>query len=198
MAYSQFTLSKATTQFKLQIDDSQDLFSGAEAVPISDFLAQILERYVPLALAINTEKARSEMIIAPILLELRELAKPDVSLFSGVTFNVDRKQGLTGPCDFIICRSPTQLFITAPVLAIAEAKNENINRGMGQCVAEMVAAKLFNEREGNTVPTIFGAVTTGDHWKFLKLEEQIVYIDIKEYYLVNTDKILGILLSMIQ
>ena len=198
MAYSQFTLSKAKDQFQLQIDETQDLFSTVKGIQISDLLATILERYVPLALAIHTEKARSEMIITPILVEFRQLAKPPISLFSGVTFNVDKEKGLAGPVDFIISSSPNQLFITAPVIAIAEAKNENIIRGMGQCVAEMYAAKLFNEREGNSIPTIYGAVTTGDHWKFLKLEDGTVYIDVKEYYLVNVDKILAILLSMIQ
>lgn len=82
--------------------------------------------------------------------------------------------------------------------SIVEAKNENIIRGLGQCVAEMYAAKLFNERGENGVSTIYGAVTTGAHWKFLKLEDQTVYVDLKEYYLVNVGKILGILLSMIQ
>ena len=131
MAYSRFTLNEARTQFQLEFNTTQNLFPSVAKVKIGDFLAQTLERNVPLAPAINTEKARSEMIIAPILVEFRELADPPISLFSGVTFNVDRKQGLTGPCDFIICRSPDQLFITAPVIAIAEAKNENINRGMG-------------------------------------------------------------------
>ena len=69
--------------------------------------------------------------------------------FSGYPFNVDKEKGLAGACDFIISRSPEQLFIKAPVITIVEAKNENIIRGLGQCVAEMYAAKLFNERGGN-------------------------------------------------
>jgi hypothetical protein len=77
-----------------------------------------------LALAINTEKSRSEMIAAPILLEFRDLAVPSISLFSGRPFNVDKEKGLTGVCDFIISRSPEQLFIKAPVIVVAEAKNE--------------------------------------------------------------------------
>ncbi len=199
MAYNKFTLSKAEKQFQLRIDETQDLFSTvAVEVEISDFLRTYLNKYVPLALAINTEKARSEMIIAPILLEFRDLAHPPISLFSGRPFNVDKEKGLTGTCDFIISRSPEQLFIKVPVITIVEAKNENINRGIGQCVAEMVAARLFNERGENGISTIYGAVTTGDHWKFLKLADGTVYVDLKEYYLVSVGKILGILLSMIQ
>jgi hypothetical protein len=88
MAYNKFTLSKAEKQFQLRIDETQDLFSTVAAeVEISDSLQTYLNKYVPLALAINTEKARSEMIIAPILLEFRDLAPPPISLFSGRPFN---------------------------------------------------------------------------------------------------------------
>ena len=198
MAYNQFTLSKAEKAFQLRIDETQDLFSTVAEVKTSDFLSTCLDRYVPLALAINTEKSRSEMIITPILLEFRDLAEPPISLFSGRPFNVDKEKGLMGACDFIISRSPEQLFIKAPVIMIVEAKNENIIRGIGQCVAEMYAARLFNEWGENDITTIYGAVTTGDHWKFLKLADGTVYVDLKEYYISNTGKILGILLNMMQ
>mgnify|MGYP001576666296 CR=1 FL=1 len=198
MPYNRFTLSQAKERLQLQTDETKDLFSSVEGVKISDFLAQFLEGNVPLAFAIGTEKAKSEMIIAPILLEFRKLADPPISLFSGIPFNVDKEKGLCGTCDFIISRSPEQLFITAPVITIVEAKNDNIKSGLGQCVAEMYAAKLFNERGENGISTIYGAVTTGSLWRFLKLENQTVYVDLEEYHLVNVGKILGILLRMIQ
>ena len=40
------------------------------------------------------------MIIAPILVELKRLLKDQVSLFSGIEFNVDPEHELTGFCDF--------------------------------------------------------------------------------------------------
>ena len=198
MPYNRFTLSQAKKIFQLQTDEKTDLFSTVEEVKISDWLAATLKKGVPLALAINTEKAKSEMIIAPILIEFQNLAEPPVSLFSGIPFNVDREKGLTGRCDFIVSRSTEQYFITAPVITIVEAKNDNLKSGIGQCVAEMFGAKLFNEREDNDISTIYGAVTTGSSWNFLKLVGETVYIDVKEYYLVNVGKILGILLSMVQ
>jgi hypothetical protein len=77
---------------------------------------------------------------------------------------------------------------------IVEAKNENIKGGLGQCVAEMIAAQLFNEREGNAIDTIYGAVTTGEIWKFLKLVGAVASIDLSDYYIVrDVPKILGIL-----
>lgn len=198
MAYAQFTLDKVRKMFQLRINDRTDLFSVVEEVKISDFLAQLLDENVPLALAIGTEKARSELIVAPLLVEIRKLLNHQISLFSGIEFNVDPEKGLNGDCDFIMSRSPEQLWIVAPVIAIVEAKKDDIKSGFGQCVAEMVAARLFNEQEGNDISTIYGAVTTGNLWKFLKLENQTVYVDLEEYHLVTVGKILGILLSMIQ
>jgi hypothetical protein len=199
MVYRDFTLSKVKKAFNLQIDEQLDLFASIQAIPISDYLAFTLKENVPLAIAINTEKARSEMIISPILLEARRQANYQISLFSGAEFNVDSAQGLVGFCDFMISRSKEQLTINAPVMAIVEAKNENIKAGLGQCVAEMVAVQLFNQQEGNPTQTIYGSVTTGEIWKFLKLTDSVVSIDLSDYYMLrDVEQVLGILHHAVQ
>ena len=138
------------------------------------------------------------MIITPILLEVRRRANYPISLFSGIDFNVDVEKGLNGYCDFIISRSKEQLTINVPVVVIIEAKNENIKGGLGQCAAAMLAAQLFNQQEGNEIRKIYGAVTTGDIWKFLKLDENDIFIDLSNYYIKEIDKILGILSQSVQ
>ena len=171
---------------------------SVEPIEISEKLTSTLEETTELALAINTEKARSEMIITPILLELRPKANYQISLFSGTDFNVDVEKGLNSYCDFVISRAREQLTINAPVVIIVEAKNENIKGGLGQCAAGMLAAQLFNEQEGNGIKTVYGAVTTGDIWKFLKLEGTDIFIDLNNYYIKELNKILGILCQGIQ
>jgi hypothetical protein len=198
MAYSDFTLAKVTKQFGLKVTDNFRMYSGISEVLPSDFLTQTIEQNIPLAIASNTEKARSEMIIAPILIELRKQLKNQISFFSGIDFSVDNEQGLNGNCDFIISRSPELLILNAPVTIIVEAKKENINGGLGQCVAEMLGARIFNEREGNQISTIYGTVTTGTNWRFLQLDGDVVNIDLDEYYLSNINKILGILNNSIR
>ncbi|MBN4006205.1 hypothetical protein [Nostoc sp. LPT] len=198
MVYSDFTLSKFKKNFNIRIDEEADLFANVEPREISDTLSTSLEETTELALAINTEKARSEMIITPILLEVRRKANYQISLFSGSDFNVDAEKGLNGYCDFVISRSKEQLTINAPVMIIVEAKNENIKGGLGQCAAAMLAAQLFNQQEGNEIKTIYGAVTTGDIWKFLKLEGTDVFIDLNNYYIKEINKILGILYQGVQ
>jgi hypothetical protein len=198
MSYSKFTLRKAKEEFQLALIEDRDLFSKIESHSISEDLTKILQENLPLALAINTEKARSELLISPILVELRKIFERKISLFSGVDFNVDETRDLNGFCDFLISKSSEQLFITAPVVAIVEAKNEDIIGGMGQCIAEMIAAKLFNEKENIAIAWIYGAVTTGSIWKFLKLKQQEVFIDNREYHIENVSKIMGILHAMIK
>ncbi|NER37521.1 MAG: hypothetical protein F6J93_26760 [Oscillatoria sp. SIO1A7] len=197
MAYSDFTLARLKNKFNLLVEEQRDLFAGVEPIPPSDFLARTLAETVELALAINTEKARSELIIAPLLLEVRRRGNGGISLFSGTDFNIAPEQGLNGFCDFILSGSKEQLTINAPVAIVLEAKNEDIKGGLGQCGAAMLAAQLFNQQEGNEAKTIYGAVTTGDIWKFLKLAGDRLFIDLSNFYIKDVDKILGCLLEAI-
>jgi hypothetical protein len=194
MAYSDFDLKKVQKDFGLQIDEQLDLFADVVLVPPSATLANALAETAQLAIAINTEKARSEILITPVLLEIWRQAQSQISLFSGTEFAVDEARGLTGYCDYILSRSKAQLTINVPVVMIVEAKNENIKGGLGQCVAAMVAAQIFNAREGNAIDAIYGAVTTGEIWRFLYLVGSVAAIDLSDYYLMrDVDKILGIL-----
>lgn len=197
MAYSDFSLAKVSKTFDFKVLDRLNMFSDIPELESSSFLEETLLYTVPLAISSNTEKARSEMIIAPILIELRKQLNSEISFFSGIDFTIDAEKGLNGNCDFLISRSPELLIVTAPVVIIVEAKKENINGGLGQCVAEMLAARIFNEREGNQISTIYGAVTSGTNWRFLKLKDQVIEIDLTEYYLRDVNKILGILASVI-
>ena len=131
MSYSDFTLKKVKMAFQLRTIEDQDLFSHVESLEVSRRLTDILEENVPLALSINTEKARSEFIIANVMVEIRRIFEHKVSIFSGIELNIDKHKDLSGFCDFVISASPEQFFLSAPVVTIVEAKNENINRGMG-------------------------------------------------------------------
>lgn len=197
MAYSDFTLERVEKAFGLTISDNVNLFADIPELESSDWLKETLGYNVPIALGSNTEKARSELIIAPILVELRKQLNSQIALFSGIDFTVDPDKGLNGSCDFIISQSAQLLILRAPAIMLVEAKKENINAGLGQCIAEMLAAQIFNQKQGEEVTSIYGVVTTGEIWKFLKLTEQLVQIDLAEYFLNNVNKILGILASAI-
>ena len=197
MAYSSFTLNEVIETFELDIVDSEDFFAEVEPVAPSAHLTTALERKVQLAKAINTEKARSEMIVTEVLVELREQLDRRISLFSGIDFSVDANDGLIGVCDFLVSLSPVQHLLQAPVIALVAAKRDDFLSGLGQCVAEMIAAQRFNAKRGNDIPAVYGASTTGLDWQFLKLTEKRLGIDAASYAIRECDKILGILVSMV-
>jgi hypothetical protein len=198
MAYSNFSLGDLIKQFGLTLKDKNDLFANIPEVEYSEYLNFTLNYNLRIAREINTEKSRSEMIIAPVLLELRRMLDDKISLFSGKEFNVDLEKGLNGACDFLISLSESQILIMAPVIAIVEAKKEDLIGGLGQCAAEMYAAQLFNQKEGNQIQTIYGVMTSGTVWRFLKLEGNALDVDVAEYYIKDVGKILGILSSLLQ
>ncbi|MEG3842100.1 hypothetical protein [Microcoleus sp. herbarium14] len=198
MAYSDFTLRKVKQSFGLTAVEGGRFLPEVEPIAPSAILAGLLEDTVPWAIAVGTEKAKSELIIAPALLEVKRLLNRQISVFSGTDFTVDIAAGLNGVCDFLISRSPEQFEIEAPAVMLVEAKRDNINSGLGQCIAEMVAAQRFNEINNNSIPIIYGSVTTGTAWRFMKLEGQIVTIDVSDYPFPPVETILSMLVWMVR
>ncbi|MYK17468.1 hypothetical protein F4055_04760 [Candidatus Poribacteria bacterium] len=197
MAYSNWTLETVKKAFDLEEVNAAGIFADAEPVAPSTHLITTLERNVPLAFAMGTEKAKSELIVSAVLVELWEHFNRSISFFSGVDFNVDAESGLTGVCDFVVSLSPSQFHLESPIILLVEAKRDNLTAGLGQCVAEMVAAQRFNAEQGNEVPCVYGTTTSGIDWVFLKLEGKKLQLDMAAYQIAQCDKILGVLASMV-
>jgi hypothetical protein len=196
MAYNNFTLESVTEQFELRLIDDSFCASFPNAEPKPEFLL-IFDRWFPLAQAARTEKAKSELLVSPILIEAKDLVQQQVQLFSGEEFNVDQQRGLNGFCDFLISQSDNPFTIDAPVLMLVEAKRGEIENGLGQCVAEMIAAQTYNRNKNRNISTVYGSVTSGTLWQFLKLEGLEVTIDRNTYFVSPVQKILGILKSIL-
>ena len=158
---------------------------------------EYLQESASFAAGQGSEKVRSELIIAPLLFELRILLDRQIGLFSGVDFSIDVESGLNGVCDFLLTRSTDELVIEAPAIILIEAKKGELSGGWGQCAAEMIAAQKFNQANGQEIPTIYGSVTTGTQWQFLKLSGKDLTIDTTEYSLAPIERILGILKWMV-
>ena len=197
MEFGNFTLESALNDFGLSMTTTRSLFAHVPAIDIGPSVGHMLETMGQLALTVNTEKARSEWLIAPVLGEVWVRADHTICLLSGVDFTVDKEAGLTGVVDFLFGRGPQVSFITGPVLAVVEGKNESIPGGQGQCVAEMVAAQRFNRKAENGIETVFGAVTTGNNWRFHRLHGTELAIDTREYLISEADQILGILMHIV-
>ena len=197
MAFSNFTLASAATDFGLTLT-GQSLFAGVPPVDSGEGVRHTLSTFGQLALGINTEKARSEWLIAPIFGELWYRGRNEIYVLSGVDFTVDKDAGLSGVVDFMVGRGPQLSFVFAsPILAVVEAKNESIPNGQGQCAAEMVAAQRFNRNAKTDIEAVYGVVTTGTTWKFHRLTGTTLAIDTREYLISEVDQILGILMHVV-
>ena len=192
MSFRDFSFPKVEQDLGLHLRDA-DLFPAAPECPVRDAIAEVVREGAQLALANSTEKAKSEFIIAPVLLELRHLAGGKIALFSGVEWEVDPSRGLAGYCDFIMTRGGSEHVLRAPFLPIVEARNDLIRTGLGPCIAAMVAARISNERTHERSGPVFGVVTTGAAWKFLRLEGDDVALDRDEHFIDNLPRVMGIL-----
>jgi hypothetical protein len=188
MSYSDFTLEAVERQCGVTTQEAV-LFPDLPVASIPDWLPGWLARGTRLALI--SEKARSEFIVVPILLAARELSGDQFAIFSGQRLDVDPDKGLVGECDFILAIGPAVPPLHAPVMTVVEAKKNDIEVGLGQCIAQMVAARQFNEAAGRTTSPVYGCVTTGETWQFLRLVGQAALLNRDRYYLDNVGGILG-------
>jgi hypothetical protein len=193
MAYRKFTLNHFSKKFGIQPKE-QPLFELKEItlIPPSPHLLTELEQSKRIPYL--TEKAKSELFVTPILKFLTVYNNFQFSYFSGYTLIADRKAGLNGECDFIFSTATNTKEMTAPIFNLVEAKNDNIENGLGQCAAQMLGARLFNQKnDGDKIEIIYGCVTNSFEWVFLKLENNTLFIDTERYYLGNIEQLLGIL-----
>jgi hypothetical protein len=191
MAYSDFTFAKLKKRFKIT-QESVYLFQDVvleNITPSTRLLEDIKEaEQMPML----TEKAKSEYIIAPFVKDLKR-RYPYLSIFSGYTLNIDVENELNGAPDFLISKRPKIVEIEAPVFCIMETKNKTVEEGYAQCAAEMYAASLFNQQMEEPLTTIYGAVTNGFDWVFLKYKDNCIQIDMNRYYLGNLPQLLGVM-----
>ncbi len=198
MPYSKFTIAKLEKELSVKI--TRDDFFKNKKVNQTDWLKQALK--LSQSLSLNSEKAKSEFLITPILIDIRNINKNSFDIFSGENLDVDIDRDLNGECDFILTKSQSALTIHSPIFGLVEAKKADItSNSIAQCIAQMIGAYIFNEQEENSIKTIFGCVTTGEIWQFMKLEylneKYIITIENRKYYIDNTDSILGVLQQVI-
>lgn len=189
MAYSDFTLLELKEEFGLT-DTVDSLFAELPPVEPSEVLTAQLKRAIKLPL--RNEKAKSELIVSPILLELIDRNGDFFTFYSGENLPADRSRGLVGECDFMISRNTGSFAINMPILAVIEAKRDNLEAGVDQCAAQLYGASLINQGLGYPVPVYYGCVTNAREWLFLKFQHTQYSIDNRRYQLDRLPELLGV------
>ncbi len=195
-----FYFTQVKRDFHLHIETSPlPLFDNEEILEPSEWLKKALSMASNYSL--YSEKARSELLVMPTLLEMAE--KMHFSIFSGFNLDVSPEQGLNGECDFILSKKNNKYVLETPIFGLVEAKKRNaarqdIDLAIPQCIAQMIGAKMFNENEQTGIKTIYGCVTTGEEWLFMKLENDVVLIDKEKYFIKDINLILGVLQQIVE
>jgi hypothetical protein len=195
MAYTDFTLEAVEAAFGLTAQPVS-LFPGLALAPAPDWLTDLLERGHRGA-ALVSEKARSEFLVVPVLLAVQGMVPAPLTIFSGQRLDPDPGRGLSGECDYILARTPPVPRLKAPLVTVLEAKRADIELGLGQCVAQMVGLRAFNERAGEQDRPVYGCVTTGEVWQFLRLTGAEVGIDTERRFIDNVGGILAVLKAVL-
>jgi type I site-specific restriction endonuclease len=193
-SYSDFTLEHLKKMFGIE-NRYKALELTSLPFDVPSWLPEILKATKGLPNA--NEKAKSEFFITPVMTAFYQQNAEKFQYFSGYTFDVDKENALRGRCDYLLSKSPSA-FIDTPVFAIFEAKDDNLENWYGQCGAEMYASQLYNEQNNNPLPFIFGAVTNGLNWQFMKLEGRQILIDTEYYSLQNLPTLLGVLQGILE
>jgi hypothetical protein len=123
-------------------------------------------------------------------MEVAKVYQDKITFFSGEELNLRPEDDLSGECDFFFALHPSQPFIDAPIISLAESKDEDMEWGTAQCAAQLYGARLFNEIEGRDIPVLYGCATDGIEWQFLRFENNTFYIDNKVY--TDLKEILGV------
>jgi hypothetical protein len=189
MAYSNYSIPKLKQQFQLE-QNNVVLFDKKKVKGIKPSRRLMLELGEGQTMPLLSEKAKSELLISPILREIHR-KNPSLSIFSGYTFNIEGNDELSGAPDFLISNRPNKVEIEAPVFCLVESKNKTPDEGYAQCAAEMYAARLFNQQMGEPYENIYGAVTNAFEWVFMKLDGNNILIDQERYFIIEIPKLLG-------
>jgi hypothetical protein len=176
MGYSNFKkMGQVTSRFGLSHRLGSLFPPGMKRIKPSRVLSETLERAFQMPL--TNEKVKAEQLISPVLTEVAIMFLPKISLYSGEDLTVAPADDLAGPCDFFFALHPPKLEMEAPVISLAEAKDEDMDWGIAQCAAQMYAAHLFNHQHGHPTERVYGCATTGREWTFMQLENGEFTVD---------------------
>ncbi len=191
MAYKDFSFLQLEQKFGIKQSTRRFFLENIAEVYPSAWLTQTLS--IADRLPLRSEKAKSELLIAPVLTELKLKNEDYIQLFSGENLLADRKNKLNGEIDFLFVRYPRAVELRAPIFCIAEAKKGSIEDGRAQCAAQLYGARIYNQKADSPVVNLYGAVTNGIEWQFLHLEGYHIWIDEKVYTIEHLPTLLGVL-----
>lgn len=178
------SLDVAKAMQRLDLKDLIEWKINFAPIAPSDFYVERLKRLEVFDL-VQTEKAK-ELVIDAVFEEALANYKK-LRVWKAAPLSTDE---LTGRADYLVARR--QRYVETPLLCVAEAKRDDFEKGLGQCLAEMEACQWINERDDKSID-IYGIVTNGEGWKFYKLTTTNEVFETVAYTIANIEQVLGAL-----
>ncbi len=100
-----------------------------------------------------------------------------------------------GNVDYLVAER--KAYLEAPFLCIVEAKKDDFEQGLAQCLVEMQACQWQNRKLGKEID-VLGIVTSGDGWRFYKLTPQGTVSQTSLYGIAHIEEIVGLLRYIFQ
>ena len=191
LTFSGMTWDILEEKHGIRVQDSV-LFEDAAPLDPSPTLVDYLHRGRHLRLA--NERARAHRLVDPVLYEIELLYKGKITTIPEPYLEAKGFEGLSGNPDFILSAGTTTKVV--PIVAVVEAKKEDMDGGLPQCAAELYASYLLDKG----VPSrLHGCVTIGTDWRFLSFdgETKQVVLDPTTYLISHLPRILGIFRAII-
>jgi hypothetical protein len=110
---------------------------------------------------------------------------PNLKIWKAAAIQSDELMGLV---DYIA--APDRDYLDTPLLCIVEAKKDDFEQGLAQCLVEMKACQESNGQTGAAID-VYGVVTNGAGWVFYRFTTDRQVFESRLYSLGEIDEILG-------
>ncbi|KOR32542.1 hypothetical protein TI05_06595 [Achromatium sp. WMS3] len=181
--YRKYTASELKKIFRVTIKNNEDLFSSF--IPSGNDYAELQTSVIKMSSRLrlskfDNEATRGNLLVARILWTASEVYNLGVFFEPLVNFQeqppIILPHQLNGAYDGAL--SLDEIDLVSPIISIVEVKRSNLAEGLGQCLAEMYATLHIFQQE-----KVYGIITDGEVWEFLLLQDAVLSVDARNYYI---------------
>ncbi|MBC7796231.1 MAG: hypothetical protein H7Z37_05080 [Pyrinomonadaceae bacterium] len=183
LKFSSFNVRDAMKRLGLiSLEEWKFDFEHIQPTPFFEERIKRLKNHFDLA---STERAK-EILIEAICEEVLT-RYPKIKVWKSAPLASD---DLIGSADYLI--TAQRRYIETPLLCVVEAKRDDFEKGLAQCLVEMQACRWNNERDGEKID-IYGIVSNGESWKFYKYDVGGKVFESEIFAFSDEPKLLGAL-----
>ncbi len=181
--FSNFTQREAFEL--LGIENLCEWTISAPPIPPAPFFQERMTR-LQAAFDLSSSEHAKELLIDAVC-EEAILPHATLKIWKGAPLSAENTSGYA---DYLVAKR--RRYLSHPFLCVIEAKKDDFEKGLAQCLVEMHACQWTN-RQDSVDREVFGIVTNGEVWKFYKLEQTGAAYESLPYSIRQVEDVLGVL-----